>query len=72
MQNFTAVLIKNDDGTWTAFAEEVVGANTQGNTQEEALENLADAVKMILDYRKECLYRDLPSKNFETRTCSFA
>jgi predicted RNase H-like HicB family nuclease len=71
MQSFTAVLVKNDDGTWSACAEEIAGANSQGDTQDEAMENLADAVKMILDYRREQLAENF-SVPFERRSYSLS
>lgn len=41
-----ATFIK-DDGWWIAWTEDVPGALTQGETLEEARENLIDAVRMI-------------------------
>ena len=43
----TAVYMKVPEG-YIAFAEELPGANTQGWTLEEARENLAEAVQMVL------------------------
>ena len=41
-----ATFIK-DDGWWIAWTEDVPGALTQGETLEEARENLIDAIRMI-------------------------
>ncbi|MBI1346480.1 type II toxin-antitoxin system HicB family antitoxin [bacterium] len=49
---FTAVYIKVPDG-YVAFAEELPGANTQGNTLDEARENLREAVELILEANRE-------------------
>jgi len=49
---FTAVYVQEDDG-YIAFVEELPGANTQGDTLEEARENLRDAISMILDENRE-------------------
>ena len=49
---FTAVFQKVAEG-YIAFVEELSGANTQGATLEEARENLAEAVHMVLE-----AYRD--------------
>lgn len=45
---FTAVFQKADEG-YIGFVEELPGANTQGATLEEARENLAEAVELVLE-----------------------
>ncbi len=45
--DLTAVYIKVPEG-YVAFVEELPGANTQGDTLEEARENLKDAVQSVL------------------------
>jgi predicted RNase H-like HicB family nuclease len=44
----TAVFLKVPEG-YIAFVEELPGANTQGETLEEARANLTEAVAMVLD-----------------------
>ncbi|MGB6943903.1 MAG: type II toxin-antitoxin system HicB family antitoxin [Bryobacteraceae bacterium] len=44
----TAVYMKVPEG-YVAFVEELPGANTQGDTLEEACANLAEAVALVLD-----------------------
>jgi predicted RNase H-like HicB family nuclease len=44
----TAVFMKVPEG-YVAFVEELPGANTQGETLEEARENLKEAVEMVLE-----------------------
>jgi predicted RNase H-like HicB family nuclease len=44
----TAVYMKVPEG-YVAFVEELPGANTQGETLEEARENLNEVVPLILD-----------------------
>lgn len=47
---FTAVVER--DGKWfIAYCPEVPGANGQGNTKDEALSSLAEAIALILDRR---------------------
>ncbi len=46
--NFTAVYVKVPEG-YIGFVEELPGANTQGETLEEARENLQEAVELVLD-----------------------
>ena len=43
-----AVYLKVPEG-YIAFVEELPGANTQGDTLEEARENLKEAVEMVLE-----------------------
>ncbi len=57
---FTAVI--EQDGDWfIAYAPEVPGANGQGKSKEEALQNLSDAIALILEDRREDGLRGLPS-----------
>jgi len=44
----TAVFRKAPEGGYVAFVEELPGANTQGETLDEARENLREAVELIL------------------------
>jgi predicted RNase H-like HicB family nuclease len=46
--SLTAVFMKVPEG-YVAFVEELPGANTQGETLEEARANLEEAVAMVLD-----------------------
>ena len=54
MNKFTAIFIFNkEDGWWTATCAEIPAAITQGKTKEEARENLADAIELVLDTERE-------------------
>ncbi len=44
----TAVYLKAPEGGYVAFVDELPGANTQGESLEEARENLREAVGLIL------------------------
>lgn len=57
---FTAV-IEQDDDWFIAYSPEVPGANGQGKSKEEALQNLSDAIALILEDRREDGLRGLPS-----------
>src|SRR3984893_9308120 len=46
---YTRELIRNQDGTWFARVMELRGCMTEGNTKEEALKNLDDAMKGWID-----------------------
>ena len=56
---FTAIFER--DGDWfIAYCPEVPGANGQGRTRDEARDNLADAIRLILEVRREDALRGLP------------
>ncbi len=44
---------KQIDGWWAASIEEIPGVHTQGETLEEARENLRDALEMVLEANRE-------------------
>jgi predicted RNase H-like HicB family nuclease len=50
---FTAVFEEADEGGYTAYVAELPGANTQGETLEEARENLREAIELILESNRE-------------------
>ena len=52
MSLLSIVLEKNGDG-FLAMAPGIQGAFAEGDTVEEAIFNCIDAVKIIIDYRKE-------------------
>ena len=57
---FTAVLER--DGDWyVAYSPEILGANGQGRTKEEARRSLSDAIAMILADRREDGLRRAPA-----------
>ena len=49
----TAVFIPAVEGGFTALVEEIPGAISEGETIEEARENLADALRMVLECNRE-------------------
>jgi predicted RNase H-like HicB family nuclease len=57
---FTAIIER--DGEWyIAYCLEIPGANGQGRTKEEARDNLAEAIALILEDRREDTLRGLPA-----------
>ncbi len=52
-EELTAVFEAQDEGGYIAYIAEIDGVNTQGETLEETKENLVDAFKLIMDYRRE-------------------
>jgi len=50
---FTVVVERDEDGLYVASVPLLPGCHTQGETYEEALENIKDAIKLHLEARKE-------------------
>lgn len=50
---FTAVFEEAEEGGYVAFVEELPGAITQGETIEEARENLKEAISLMLEVNRE-------------------
>ena len=59
--NFTAVFQKFPEG-YAAFVEELPGANSQGETLEEARENLKEAVQLVLETNRQLAEASLAGK----------
>jgi predicted RNase H-like HicB family nuclease len=53
MNQLTAVFEQRPSGWWIAYIEEVPGVNTQGETLEEARENLQEALQLVLETNRE-------------------
>ena len=51
--DYTAIIKKTKSGRYIAQCEQLPAALTQGDTEEEALENLQDAIDLILKTEKE-------------------
>jgi len=56
----TAIIEKAPEGGYWAICPEISGANGQGETVEEAKENLKHAISLILNDRLEDIRRGLP------------
>jgi predicted RNase H-like HicB family nuclease len=60
ISEFTAIIER--DGDWyIAYCAEIPGANGQGRTKGEAIQSLADAIKLVFEDRREDTIRGLPS-----------
>ena len=55
----TAVFREAPEGGYVAFVEELPGANTQGETLEEARINLREAVELVLDANRTLSEQEL-------------
>jgi predicted RNase H-like HicB family nuclease len=60
MPNEFSAIIEKDDDWFIAYCPEIPGANGQGHTKEECLQSLSDAIKLILEDRKEDSLRGIP------------
>ena len=49
---YTRELVQNEDGTWFARAIEFAGCMTEGDTRDEAIKNLDDAVASWLEVKR--------------------
>ena len=50
--SFTAVFVEVPEGSYAAYVEEIPGANTQGETLNEARKNLKEALQLVLETNK--------------------
>lgn len=54
---FNVVLDRDEDGMWIVECPAIPGCVSQGQTQDEAMENIEDAIRLCLEVRAE---RGLP------------
>ena len=59
MRQFTAVIHRAEpvEGGFWATCLEVPGANGQGETKEECLQNLREAIQLMLEHEREEAFR---------------
>jgi predicted RNase H-like HicB family nuclease len=65
---FTAVFEEAEEGGYTAFVEELPGAISQGETLEEARENLKEAIQLVLDANRELAMRGVDATHLIRET----
>ena len=61
MRNEFTAIIERDADWFIAYCPEIPGANGQGRTVEECKSNLADAIDLILEDRREDGLRGVPA-----------
>jgi len=66
--NFFITIDRDEDGVWIAECPAIPGCVTQGNSKQEALENIQEAIQLCLEVRAE---RGLPL-TIETRQIEVA
>jgi predicted RNase H-like HicB family nuclease len=60
MRNEFTAIIEREGEWYIAYCLEIPGANGQGHTKEEARTNLAEAIALILEDRREDALRGMP------------
>lgn len=60
MRNEFTAVFEQDGGWYIGFCPEIPGANGQGSTIDECRQNLAEAVELILEDRREDALRGVP------------
>lgn len=53
MESLTLVFEPAEEGGFSAYVAEIPGANSQGETMEEAREMVLEALRELLAYRRE-------------------
>lgn len=61
MRNEFTAIIERDGDWFVSWSPEIPGANGQGQTIEECRQNLAAAIQLILEDRRQDGLRGLPS-----------
>ncbi len=70
----TAVFEPCEEGGYIAYIEEIPGINSQGETIEEAKENLSEAINLMFEERRSSHIRNKKEtiKKLITQTLSFS
>jgi predicted RNase H-like HicB family nuclease len=64
---FTAIIEPSPEGGYWAICPEIPGANGQGETIDEAKQNLIEAIRLILEDRRSDVLRGLPDDAIQER-----
>ncbi len=60
MHNEFTAIIEKDEDWYIAYCPEIPGANGQGKTKDECLKNLSEAIKLILEDRRQDVMKGIP------------
>ncbi len=63
MEGKLNAVFENRGKFWIAYVEELPGANSQGATLDEARENLAEAVQLVLETNQELARKEFEGKD---------
>ena len=58
---YTVVLEPQKEGGFTVQCVEIPGAISQGETREEALANIKEAIELVLEVQREALHKKSPA-----------
>ncbi|MCK5713873.1 MAG: type II toxin-antitoxin system HicB family antitoxin [Hyphomicrobiaceae bacterium] len=61
MHNEFTAIVERDEDWFIAYCPEIPGANGQGETKQACLDNLAAAIELILQDRREDSLRGVPN-----------
>lgn len=61
MRNEFTAIIERDGDWFISYCPEIPGANGQGHTRAECVENLRSAIELILEDRREDFLRGVPA-----------
>ena len=62
---YTVVLEPQEEGGFTVQCVEIPGAISQGETREEALANIKEAIELVLEVQREELNKKSPAHHRE-------
>ena len=68
----TAVFEEAEEGGYIAFFEELPGVNTQGETMNEAKENLLEALNLVMDTQRMLSEKSVGNRNVIKESLLFA
>lgn len=70
----TAIFEPCEEGGYLAYIEEIPGINSQGETIEEAKENLTDAINLMFEERRKNVSKESDNKikKIITQTLTFS
>ena len=61
MRNEFTAIIEKDEDWYIAYCAELPGANGQGKTKEACILDLSEAIKLILEDRRQDTLRSIPN-----------
>ena len=64
------ILRECEEGGYTAICPDIPGAISEGETQQEAMENLADAMRCVLEVSQELMIERLSAYSSYSTGCS--
>ena len=67
----TAIIEKSDDGWYVGQVEELPGAISQGRTIDDLMENLKDAIDLLIESQKAMIKKEYAGKKFIKRKLQY-